>query len=272
LTGAAIFEETPGYYTLELFLVTPLLTPFQVALDAHLGIWGGRIRLTVTGRFRFLGGPGLGSDISVQGHTAGKVGLFVKDAQGGAYALTCAHVLDASTGTSVTIGELSGKLQYRVALDVTQPNLVDGALASIASAPPNVSPAGKPITAFANYKDGDSVLEAITGGRMGTIRSTVASIRVPYQAAGSDVVFDDVILITTGNMSLFAQQGDSGSLVVTDSANEAVGLVFAAPEIFLGGVPVGIAPEVSVVVCDLRKTLSALEQQMPTELLPLTFA
>jgi hypothetical protein len=253
-----------------------------LALSTQLGPWGLGIRFSLTGRFRFLQAPAIGSGISLNGQAGGTVGLFVKDQRGGAYALTCAHVLDQVPHDQIVSidGQPIAKLEYRTPISTAgmagpgmpEPNHVDGALASIPSAPPNVSQDGRPIAGFANYNDGDTVLDAVTGGKMGTIRSTVASVKIYYDKGGADVYFDNVILVSTNNATLFAEPGDSGSLVLTEPQNAAVGLAFAAPETLLSGAPAGLAPSISLVVCDLRRTLEALELQMPPQLQPLSFA
>lgn len=287
MAGIAIVQNAADDYGLEMYLVTPFPLQFQVALSGQLGPWSGIVRFVVTGRFRFLNGLGIGSDISINGCTGGKIGLFVKDAQGGAYALTCSHVLDeVPSGQPVCLGQAvcpigdgTAKLAYRTPISTAgmaapgmpEPNSVDGALASIPAALPNVTQDGKPIAGFANYNCGDAVLDAVTGGNMGTIRSVVASIKVPYPRGGTDVFFGGVIIVSATNAEHFAVPGDSGSLVVTEPPNAAVGLAFAAPEGFLAGAPVGLDPSVSVVICDLHRTLQALEQRMPTNLRPLSF-
>jgi hypothetical protein len=282
VAGAAIVEDTPLNYQIEVYLVTPVPPNLQLALFTQLGPWGLGIRFSLTGRFRFLEGPGIGSGISMYGHTGGKVGLFVKDAQGGAYALTCAHVLDESpNGQVVSIdGQPIGKLEYKLPISTAgmtapglpEPNHADGALAGIPNAPPNISQDGRPIAGFANYNDGDTVLDSVTSGKLGTIRSTLASVKIFYAQGGCDVFFGNVILVSTKNATLFAEPGDSGSLVLTEPQNAAVGLAFAAPENLLTGAPAGLLPSISVVVCDLHQTLAALEQQMPSALRPLSFA
>jgi hypothetical protein len=280
LSGIAVVETTDGKQHIDLMLTMPLPIGFEVAIRAA---WGGvELSFTVTGAFRFAQSPDtVGCPVSMEGHSGGMVGLFVKDPQNNSYALTCRHVLDedphaqpVSVNGEVGAGFLAAAPVISTAgwfnYASPAPNEIDGALVQLASPGQNTVPGGGKVTPWAEYAPGDAIRNAIPGGKEGTIRSRAADIVVQYAAKGSTAYFHNLVLVGTSDGSPFAVKGDSGSLAVREGTNAAVGIVVAVSD----GKTLNNANNpisgVSVALCDVNKMLTTLSNLLPGKP-PLTY-
>lgn len=174
--------------------------------------------------------------------TAGTLGCLVKDKSNNVYLLSNNHVLANCNNCkaddnilqpgSSDGGEVSrhvvAKLADYIKLDTTKPNKIDAAIAKIvdgisyvnklsenSSAINTKSPAlGMPVE-----KNGRT-----TGVRRGVIITTQLDLQVDYDGKIYD--FEDQFEIS-GNYHRFSKRGDSGSLIIEQGTNNAIGLLFA---------------------------------------------
>ena len=226
------------------------------------------LRLVVTGRFHFLQGLGVGSDISLERSLGvGSIALFLNGPGGTQYALTCAHVLDedpASQAVDSGIAQI-GELAFRIPIstaplvnatapDPQEPNQVDCALAKLdAPGQANALPTGLGnVSNTAVAAQGDAVtivneLKAVPA----TVITTMADLGIPYHLGRA---YFDNLIATTGESSI--EPGDSGSLVI--SGNNAVGMVMAIAN---NGRTTDHPPQKLgpiVIACDMQKVLNNL--------------
>jgi len=226
------------------------------------------LRLVVTGRFHFLGGFGIGSDISLElSLGTGSIGLFLNGSGGTQYALTCAHVLDedpASQPVDSVIDQI-GELAFRIPIstaplvnatapDPQEPNQVDCALAKLdAPGQSNALSSGREVSNTAVAAQGDAVtivnaLKAVDA----TVITTMVDLGIPYHLGRA---YFDNLIATTGESSI--EPGDSGSLVINGD-NAAVGMVMAIAN---NGRTTDHPPQKLgpiVIVCDIQKILNNL--------------
>ena len=190
-------------------------------------------------------GAGTGS------HRSGTFGCLVKDTKKTLYGLSCDHVVGALAGQSggdavwspgkarggtskSKIGEF--KRGSGVVLSTSSSNRVDGALIDLdkpsAHAQSINGIPGAPTGVNRSISFGDAlkksgVATGVTSGQF----SYIVTMNVPY--TGGQARFVDQIGIDGGGV-VFADQGDSGAVVLDDS-NKVVGLLFcAAPQSCLG--------------------------------------
>ena len=195
--------------------------------------------------------------------TAGTIGARVVDAAGNVYILSNNHVLansnDAAIGDAIyqpgpydggTAADRVGSLSRFKALDFTGgANAFDAALAQTtvadvgnATPPPSDDGYGAPATAIYGDADGNGLFDNVMSllglpvqkfGRTtkltrGTITGINATINVCYEVliifCVKSATFTDQLIIDAAG---FSGGGDSGSLIVTQSGANPVGLLFA---------------------------------------------
>jgi hypothetical protein len=136
-------------------------------------------------------------------------------------------LLDKNTPTA----DVVAKLSKFITLKTGQPNQVDCAIAEVTSnniVSPAVMPkvgklkSGQPLAAAVSMKVEKT--GRTTGFTTGTIRDISANVKVQYEAGL--LTFSDQIIIV-GGASSFSDAGDSGSLIVEQTAKRPVGLLFA---------------------------------------------
>ena len=224
-------------------------------------------RLVVTGHFNFL--QGVGANITLENPLRlGVIGMYLNDAGGSQYALTCAHVLDKTpNGQPVDSGTARiGKLAYRIPISTADlvnpndpqpqaPNQVDCALARLTNANQTNTLPGTlgSISGLAAPAAGASVT---ISNRRKTVNATVitrqADIRVPYHYGWA--YFDDLIAVTGEDQ---VEPGDSGSIVLS-AGNAAAGVVMAisGDATTFDNPPQDLGPIVAV--SDIQKILNNL--------------
>jgi hypothetical protein len=232
---------------------------------------------------------GISSAAATPPKLVGTLGYFVKDTSGYWYALSCAHIYGMlPQPPPLTPGPTSDKVVYGPPIVQPSPgdggsvaasqigtlwnsvfdDTVDAAIALLdveaqaalrdLPAPPGVAQAAN---GMGVAKSGRS-----TGVRKGTIEHTSITITVPIR--GVDHKFTKVIAIQPDG-AYFSADGDSGSLVVSRSSHEAVGLLFAGldgPAPYHGpGPPIMI--ELSAYACHIEDVLGKLHVSLvaPTD-------
>lgn len=202
--------------------------------------------LAYTGRYR----PAPGG-VSV-GHyqiSAGTLGCLVQK-NGQTFILSNNHVLANSNAASIndpilqpgsfdggnTSNSIVGRLSEFIPIQFGDtPNLVDCAIAKASS----------PIVTSKNIDFGKINSSPVVASRFmlvkksgrttqltrGMITDVNATIRVGYGTSGK-ALFQDQIMITSIPLLPFSQGGDSGSLILTNSDNKPVGLLFAGSNLF----------------------------------------
>ncbi len=202
--------------------------------------------LAYTGRYR----PAPGG-VSV-GHyqiTAGTLGCLVQK-NGRTFILSNNHVLansnqallndpilqpgpfDGGSSSGSVIGRLSEFIPIQFG-DI--PNLVDCAIAQ--SAPPLVTAHNKDFGKInSSHVAASRFMLVKKSGRStqltrGMITDVNATVRVGFGTSGK-ALFKDQIIITSVPLFPFSAGGDSGSLILTNSDNKPVGLLFAGSSLF----------------------------------------
>jgi hypothetical protein len=269
LVGAAIAHHDTGH-ALELMVDRPWNGLRQYVEHLYPNV---PLSFRVTGRFRFVSGLVPGSSIALRGKPGGQIGLFLQDAARNSFALTCAHVLDATPNASSPPPVFSGSTQIGVlkhavplsiapqthanSADPGDPNSVDCALAQLSAPIANTLPNGSRLSArVGRCRAGEKV--TLLASRAGLIRTTAADIKIFNDRRRTFLFFDDLILAGDDSGEPLAVEGDSGSLVL-DKDGLAAGLVIAKSE---GSLATTNRPsqqfKATAVICDLQKILDAL--------------
>jgi hypothetical protein len=205
------------------------------------------VHLTRTGEIVAGGRPAMGGDsIGHQNGATGTLGCLVRNKQGQSFLLSCNHVLAALNlgkrnqdaiwnpgredkgSPRDRIGILYDFTELDVGLE--KPNLYDAALClldSPESAAPGIRRLGKLASPISDPSLGLSVRKE---GRQTKVTDGVVRLKdVSHQvvfANGERALFQNQLGIISTGESDFAQQGDSGSLVV-DEQGHPIGLLFA---------------------------------------------
>ena len=184
-----------------------------------------------------------GVSVGHQRVTAGTLGCLVQDSQGTRYILSNNHVLaDCNSGTIgdpiVQPGPADGGTVVRdviaelamwkpLLFGNSETNYIDAAIAKLtdpSSVQPGIQKIGliKPVEVAASVGQSVHKHGRTTGHTTGVIGDVSLDTFVNYN--GRRAWFENQIVIDTADFSL---EGDSGSLIVNDPSNEAVGLLFA---------------------------------------------
>lgn len=189
-----------------------------------------------------------GAQISIGGMTPGTLGAFVRDADGEICFLSNCHVLsrDLATGndtpvfqpgTSLTGSRQIGTVKRVVPIYADRRNTVDVALARLDGNiryDPGFPDLGGLNGVLPEPQEFDELVKfgAATERTRGELDSIETDLRVPYQFMTA--TFSRVCVFRP---SSFADEGDSGSLVVVRRSVKAVGLLFAVSPLLAFAVP-----------------------------------
>jgi hypothetical protein len=255
LQGVGVSWPSPP--EVQLYLAEKPIEGFREGLQGLLP--GAPLGLLITGMFQFM--AKVGDNISLDNEPElGTIALFVKDRNGTAYALTCAHVLDGNpTHTpqvdsgSARIGELTERVDVSYGCKTgngANANLVDCALAQIDNgvSRSNALTGGSSITGFASARQPQNVtiITRSTAIR-GTVNNTNSDCCI-FDANKHQFAYFQNLLSITGSADIGG--GDSGSVLLSNE-NEAVGMVIAASSSGM------------VLACDMVSIITALENLMP---------
>src|SRR5215469_11919657 len=198
------------------------------------------------GRTQFFGSSGGNvNDISKLFCCSGTLGSLVKDSSGVQYILSNNHVLadtdQAAPGENISqpgLVDNNCKPATTVAHFTVAPHLgtnVDTAIAKLVTGTMNsggsILGIGQPSTSIASASINSHVAKSgrTTGLTCGAVQSVNASVKVQYQQgcnAGKKFTINYTKQVVVGG-SGFSAAGDSGSLIVTQSAAHPTALLFA---------------------------------------------
>lgn len=189
-----------------------------------------------------------GAQISIGGLNPGTLGAFVRDTDGEVCFLSNCHVLsrDLATGsdtpvfqpgTSFAGSRQIGTVKRVVPIYADRRNTVDVALARLDGNihyDPGFSELGGLNGVLPEPQEFDDVVKfgAATGRTRGDLDSIETDLRVPFQFMTA--TFSRVSVFRP---SSFADEGDSGSLVLVRRSVKAVGLVFAVSPLLAFAIP-----------------------------------
>jgi len=248
IVGVGVGETDNGSPRIEFLTTVPDEALMVPNLLSSLQLQKVPYHVTRTGRIRACARPAQGGDsIGHPNGITGTLGALVEDKNQEKYILSCNHVIaDVNRGKKGTDDiwqpgrKDSGKAKDKIGtlydfktlnLGGTVSNDIDAAICTPASSG-NVAPGMRTLGKFSGiHVDPPLKTKVRKEGRTtkvtdGVLRMKKLSVIVTY-ADGNDALFENQFAIIGSSMkTYFAEQGDSGAIVI-DDANQAVGLLIA---------------------------------------------
>ncbi|PRY09824.1 hypothetical protein CLV24_11728 [Pontibacter ummariensis] len=253
ISGVGLGQSGNGDYYIRLLTVSALDRNDVMQISQSIGVKPNDISIEETGPIHFFNAPirtrarpaPPGASIGHYLITAGTFGCLVQDNNGNVFILSNNHVManenDAHVGDPIlqpgsTDGgsaqhDIVAWLKSFVPFDFSGLNQVDAAIAAPASskAVTNIIPHIGQIRGITAPRNGMRVVKfgRTTGLTYGEIVSRDTDIKVGF---GNGVInFENQFEISSRD-STFSAPGDSGSLIVEEKTNKAVGLLFAGSD------------------------------------------
>jgi hypothetical protein len=272
IVGVGVGESENGVARIEFLTTVPFEAFLIPNLLQSLQLQSVAFHVTRTERIRACARPAKGGDsIGYANGLTGTVGALVQNSARGKFLLSCNHVIaDVNRGKKNvdaiwqpgkkdggTAKDKIGTLRDFKTLNLggSASNDIDAALCA-PDDPGDVAPGIRAFGAIAGVNANPALRTTVrkegrtTGVTSGKLRIKNLSMLVRYHD-GSDALFDNQLgIIGTSTATNFAEQGDSGAIVLDDSG-EAIGLLIADSD----GVDVSFANPIEPVLAYFGVTL-----------------
>jgi hypothetical protein len=176
---------------------------------------------------------------------AGTLGYFVKDKNGYWYALSCQHVFGEAVNTPILQpGKYdAGRYPEDCVAKLSKSINNDFTDAAIARLDINAMPSMNGLLSPIGIGSAENQMKVIKSGRTTMItRGEIIDTTSVIGMVGK--IYKDQIIIKSNTDDPFADHGDSGSLIIEERTNQAIGLLFAGDE----SVGTGIANHITDVL------------------------